>query len=301
MASAGYDTVLKMLKAALPAGRTMLSPAQARVLLDSLGATAPRGVALHEVDVYGLEAEWLVPEGAPSDVRILYLHGGAYVSGSRKSHRSVAGRIARAAKLPVLLVEYRLAPEHVFPAALEDALETLQYVHEHAPSGERATARKLFLCGDSAGGGLSLATAIAARDAGEVPVHGVATMSAWTDLAVTGESVGSRAALDPYLTAEHLLPASKLYLGNADPRDPRVSPLYAELAGLPPLLMHVGDHEVLLDDTVRFADKARAAGVDVVAEIWPEMFHVWHAFYGALDEARDAVAKIGGFFSHHAM
>lgn len=301
MASAGYDTVLKMLKAAIPPGRAMPSPRQVRTLLDAMGAPAPRGVAVRQLDVYGLTAEWLVPEGAPTDARIVYLHGGGYVAGSRISHRSLAGRIARAAQLPALLVDYRLAPEHPFPAALEDALETLLFAHEHAPSGERAEARRLFLCGDSAGGGLALSTALVARDQGRVPFHAIATMSAWTDLAVTGGSVTTRAELDPYLAAEHLVPGANLYVGDADPRDPRVSPLYGSLAGLPPLLMHVGDHEVLLDDTVRFAEKARAAGVDVVAEVWPEMFHVWHAFYGALDEARSAIAKIGDFFSHRAM
>lgn len=300
MASAGYQAVMKMLRGALPAGRVMPSPADARMLLDAMGAPAPRGVEVRELEVGGLPAEWLVPEGAPEDARIVYLHGGAYVSGSRASHRSIAGRIARAAKLPVLLVEYRLAPEHPFPAALDDALATLQFAHMTAPSGERAIARRLFLCGDSAGGGLALATALVARDVGRAPLHGVATMSAWTDLAITGHSVTTRAALDPYIVAAHLVPVAHFYLGGADPRDPRISPLYGELAGLPPLLMHVGDHEVLLDDTVRFAAKARAAGVDVVVEIWPEMFHVWHAFYGALDEARSAVTKIGDFFAHRA-
>jgi acetyl esterase/lipase len=300
MASEGYQTVMKMLRSSLPAGRPMMSPEDARIMLDLLSAPVPRGVAVRALDVSGLPAEWLLPEGAPDDARIVYLHGGAYVAGSRDSHRSIAGRIARAAKLPVLLVDYRLAPEHPFPAALDDALATLQFAHTTAPSGERATARKLFLCGDSAGGGLALATALVSRDRAQVPVHAVATMSAWTDLAITGESVTTRAELDPYLAAEHLAPAARLYLGEADPRDPRASPLYGELAGLPPLLMHVGDHEVLLDDTVRFAAKARAAGVDVVVEVWPEMFHVWHAFYGALDEARSAVAKLGDFFSHHA-
>jgi acetyl esterase/lipase len=300
MASAGYDTVMKMLKAALPAGRAAPTPAKVRTLLDAMGAPAPRGVAVLPVDIHGLDAEWLVPEGAPTDARLVYLHGGGYVAGSRTSHRSLAGRIARAAQVPALLVDYRLAPEHPYPAALEDALETLQFAHEHAPDGSRSTTRRLLLCGDSAGGGLALATALVARDEGRFPVHAVATMSAWTDLAVTGDSVTTRAALDPYLSAEHLVPGANLYVGSADPRDPRVSALYGELAGFPPLLMHVGDHELLLDDTLRFAEKARAAGVDVVAEVWPEMFHVWHAFYGALDEARSAVKKLGEFLGEHA-
>ena len=301
MASAGHETVLKMLKAALPPGRAMPTPKHVRALLDALGAPAPRGVAVRKLEVGGLEAEWLVPDGAPSDARIVYLHGGGYVAGSRVSHRSLVGRIARAARLPALLVDYRLAPEHPFPAALEDALDALRFAHEHAPGGERRDARRLFLCGDSAGGGLALSAALVARDEGEVPIHAIATMSAWTDLAVTGQSVTTRAGLDPYLAAEHLVPGASLYIGDADPRDPRLSPLYGDLAGLPPLLMHVGDHEVLLDDTLRFAEKARAAGVDVIAEVWPEMFHVWHAFYGALDEARDAVGKLGEFFGHRAL
>lgn len=278
-------------------------------MLDALAQPAPRTVSVRETTVpsdvesgagAALPADWLVLEGAPEDARILYLHGGGYVAGSRRSHRSLAGRIARAAGLPLLLLDYRLAPEHPFPAALDDARAALDFVHAHGPGGA-APARRVVLCGDSAGGGLALATLVRARDEGGPPVAACATMSAWTDLAATGESVRSCADDDPYLVAAFLSPAARLYAGDTDVRHPLVSPLYAELRGLPPLLLHAGDHEILRDDSVRLAERARAAGVDAQVEVWPEMFHVWHAFYGALPEAREAVARLGAFLRAHAL
>jgi len=250
-------------------------------------------VRVTPVDADGVPAEWIVAPGADSQHRLLYLHGGGYVMGSINTHRDLAGRISRAAGCAVLLVDYRPAPAHPFPAAVEDARTALAFLRANGPSGAGAPSA-VFVAGDSAGGGLTLATLIATRDAGE-PLPGAAvTLSAWTDLAITGDSIQTRADVDPMITDTSGISAMVgQYAGGADPRSPLVSPLYAELAGLPPLLMQVGDAEVLLSDTTRVAERARQAGVDVTEEVWPEMFHVFQSFAGMLPEGQQAIDRVG--------
>jgi acetyl esterase/lipase len=221
------------------------------------------------------------------------LHGGAYVAGSVHTHRALAARIAQAAGCVGLVVDYRIAPEDPFPAALEDCIAALGYIAHYGPDGAPATPRRLFIGGDSAGGGLTLATLLETR--GQVPVTAAVTLSAWTDLGGTGESILSRASTEPFLTPRFIKPTVDAYLNGWDPRDPRVSPLYGDLRGLPPLFMQVGDAEILLDDTRRFAAKAQAAGVDVTCEIWPEMFHVFQAFSTILPEGQQAIEHIGAY------
>jgi len=226
----------------------------------------------------------------------VYLHGGGYVAGSPRTHRGLVSRIAKAAGCVALVPDYRLAPEHPFPAALEDARLALGYAMDHGPEGASPSAR-VVLAGDSAGGGLSLATIVAARDAHERLPARVATLSAWTDLAATGASVRTRAEVDPMIPAALLAGWCKHYLGEHDPRDPLASPLYADLRGLPPMLLQVGDAEVLLDDSVRFAARAGEAGVDATLEVFPDLFHVFQAFAGALPEGRAAIAKLAAFLA----
>ena len=196
--------------------------------------------------------------------------------------------LSAAAQARVLSAGYRLAPEHPFPAAVEDALTAYRWL---IASGQPA--RQVVISGDSSGGGLALAALVALRDAGD-PLPGAAVViSPWTDLDLGGESMRSRAAADVMLTPDGAREAADWYLAGQDARHPHASPLYADLHGLPPVLIQAGDAEILRDDSVRFAAAAQAAGVDVTLEIWPEMPHVWHIFAGLLPEADDAVQRIG--------
>ena len=294
MASPELASIVKMFRSVRPPEGAGIDVARGRAMMQTMVAPPPRGVRATATEASGMRAEWLVPEGADPDVRLLYLHGGAYVAGSVETHRGLAGRIARAAGCVALTVDYRLAPEHPFPAALDDALAGYAYVAANAPDGARP-ARRLFVAGDSAGGGLALATLVAARDGALPRAHAGALLSAWTDLAATGESMKTREAADPLLVPALVPVNAALYLGGHDARDPRASPLYAELAGLPPLLVQVGDAEILLDDSTRVAERARAAGVDVTLEVWPEMIHVWHSLSGILPEGKQAIERVGAF------
>ena len=239
----------------------------------------------------------MVADHATADQRLLYLHGGGYVICSPDTHRDLAGRIHRL-RVAVLVLDYRLAPEHPYPAAVHDALAALRWMDTHGPKGT-APARATFVAGDSAGGGLTLATLIAARDAGVRLPDAAVAISAWTDLACTGNTMRTRADADPMVTEAVLSRMVRDYLQGGDARQPLASPLYADLRGLPPLLMQVGDAEVLLDDTTRVADKARAAGVDVTVEIYPEMIHIFQLFAPILPEGQQAIERIGAFIRAH--
>jgi monoterpene epsilon-lactone hydrolase len=242
------------------------------------------------IDAGEFRAEWIVAPNAEADRVILYLHGGGYVMGSINTHRAMIARISRAAQARVLALEYRLAPEHPFPAAVDDATAAYRWL-----LAQGYQPNKIVISGDSAGGGLTFATLVALRDS-NIPLPAAAVpISPWTDLAATGASIKSRAEVDPMVGREGLHPMAQHYAGEADLKDPLVSPLYAELAGLPPLLIHVGDSEVLLDDSTRIAERALAAGVDVTLEVWPEMIHVWHVFAKILPEGQQAIDRIGEF------
>lgn len=275
------------------AGQPAPDLAAMREGMESTAFPVADDVEVTPVDANGVPAEWIVAPGADPARRLLYLHGGGYVMGSINTHRDLAGRLSRAAGSAVLLIDYRLAPEHPFPAAVDDARAALAFLRANGPAGPGA-AGAVFVAGDSAGGGLTLATLLATRDAGEPLPDAAATLSAWTDLAITGESIQTRAKVDPMITDTSGISAMVgQYAGGADPRDPLVSPLYADLAGLPPLLMQVGDAEVLLSDTTRVAERARQAGIDVTEEVWPEMFHVFQMFAGMLPEGQQAIDRIG--------
>ena len=254
-------------------------------------AQAPAGVTCTPVEAGGVSAEWSVADGAAEDKVILYVHGGGYVMGSAGSHRDVTGRLSKASGSRVLSLNYRLAPEHPFPAPVDDAVAAYRWLLAQGISSSN-----IAIAGDSAGGGLAFATLLALRDAGDpLPAAGVG-ISPWVDMEGTGESMTTRAAVDPVVQKEGLLEMAKLYLGDADPKNPLAAPLHANLAGLPPLLIQVGDAETLLDDSIRITERARKAGVDVTLKIWDEMPHVWHMFAPILPEGQQAIEEIGAFF-----
>jgi acetyl esterase/lipase len=235
-------------------------------------------------------AAWVVAPGAETGRVLLYLHGGGYVVGSINTHRDLAGRLSRAAAARVLLIDYRLAPEYPHPAAVEDATAAYRWLLRHG-----ATPAHTVIAGDSAGGGLTVATLVALRDAGEaLPAAGVC-ISPWVDLEGIGESMTTKASVDPIVQHQGLVWFADLYLGGANPRTPLAAPLYADLHGLPPLLIHVGAAETLLDDATRLAERAKTAGVDVTLEVWEEMIHVWHLFAAMLPEGQQAIERLGAY------
>jgi monoterpene epsilon-lactone hydrolase len=246
------------------------------------------------VDVAGIPAEWVVAPDADAQCVILYLHGGGYVVGSIATHRGLAGRLSHAAAARVLLIDYRLAPEHPFPAAVEDATAAYRWL-----LGSGVNPARMVIAGDSAGGGLTVATLVALRDAGEpLPAAGVC-QSPWVDLEGIGDSMTTKADVDPMVQRERLVQLAQCYLAGADPQTPLAAPLYADLHGLPPLLVQVGTAETLLDDATRLADRARAAGVEVSLEPWDDMIHVWQLFAPMLPEGQQAIERIGDFIRKH--
>lgn len=250
----------------------------------------PTGVETVETRLGGVPASRIT---APQSVRgrhILYLHGGAYVTGSAVIYRHITWRFAVAAEANLAAINYRLAPEHPFPAALDDATAAW-----HALLDEGADPRHCAVMGDSAGGGLALALALRVRDQGGPLPAAIVALSPWTDLAITGESPRVNAVLDPVLNSADLVPLASQYVDGADPRNPYASPLYGDPRGLPPTLLQVGSDEILRDDSERMAERMRKAGCDVTLEIWPRMPHVWHGFAPVLPEARSAILRVGEF------
>jgi acetyl esterase/lipase len=228
--------------------------------------------------------------GARDDAVLLYLHGGGYVIGSPQAYRALTSELGRCTGVRTLAVDYRLAPEHPFPAAVEDAVTAYRVLLE----GGRPPGR-IAVAGDSAGGGLALAMLIAAREAGLPMPAGVVAISPWADLACEGSSMTGKVAEDPQVRRDGLLLLANHYLQQTPARHPLASPVYADLRGLPPLLIQVGSAEVLLDDATRLAAAAAAAGVRVRLDAWPDMVHVWHLFAFMLAEGRAAIRDAGEF------
>jgi len=257
------------------------------------------GIVCHTTEIDGMPATWVFAESADPNVRLLYLHGGGYVSGSSAFYLTLAAHLSVAAGCAVLLPDYSLAPEHPFPDALEDCIRAYGWMVNEGPQGT-ARARVTFVGGDSAGGGLTLATVLALRDRGlQLPQGGVA-LSPFADLTLEGESIRTEGELDPIMSPRCLPDFVALYLGGADVRNPLVSPVFGDYAGIPPLLFQVGEHEVIRDDSVLAAEKALAGGVDVTLEIWPGMFHVFQSHEPLLSEAREAIDHIGEFVRTYA-
>jgi acetyl esterase/lipase len=276
-----------------------------RRIVDAYGDVDPSvrriDAEVGRVAAAGVPCEWLLAPGADPERRLLYIHGGGWTSGGLESHRPLSARISAATGCAVLAVDYRLAPEHPFPAGLDDCIAAYRWLRENGPGGA-APARSVFVAGDSAGGNLTLALLLALKQRALPLPNAAVPISPSTDFLATGDSFRTRAERDPILTMgpEGLRMLSLVYLqGRAKPEDPLASPLYGDFRGLPPLLFQVGDAEVLLDDSTRAAERARAAGVDVTLEVWPEMPHVWHAFAPFLPEATRAIEQLGAFVRKH--
>lgn len=238
----------------------------------------------------GVAAEWITPPGAPVAPVVFYLHGGAYVRGSIVSHLDLIGRLARVCGGRALALDYRLAPEHPFPAAIEDATAAWRWLLE-----QDVTPGQVVLAGDSAGGGLSLAAMLQWK-AADLPLPtGAVLLSPWTDLTFSGGSIESKAGDDPMLTLDNLSDCANKYLAETAADHPLASPHFADLSGLPPLQVLVGESEILLDDSLRLVERAQAAGTSVELERWPEMPHVWPAFASVLPEGETAVQRMGSF------
>lgn len=261
-------------------------PEHYRRAVERVALPLPLGVRRRRV-TEPLPGEWIEPLKRSTRGVILYLHGGAYVFGSAATHREFAGRLARLSSRPVFLPEYRLAPEHPFPAAHDDARVAYRRLLElgHLP-------HEITVIGDSAGGGLTLSLALGLRDAGEPLPAKLVLLSPWTDLVPLDTYDADLARRDPMIDSGFGKEAARAYYTTHDPRHPLISPLYADLAGLPPMLIHVGTEEVLLPDSQRFAERAKAAGITVDLQVWPDMWHVWHLFGSVLPEARKAHADI---------
>jgi acetyl esterase/lipase len=251
----------------------------------------PEGVSVEAVDAGGVPGEWVRVPGARDDAVFLYLHGGGYVLGSPATGRHLAAAFSEATAASILSLDYRLAPEHPFPAAVDDGAAGYRWLVNQGIPPER-----IAVGGDSAGGGLTVSTLLALRDAGDpLPAAGIC-ISPWADLTCSADSYKTKSGADPIITHEDILWMASLYLGDQDPKTPLISPVFADHKGLPPLLIQVGSEEMLLDDSVELDRRAREAGVDSTLEVWDDMIHVWHLFFQMLKEGRDAISRIGEYF-----
>ena len=294
MASPQLQTAIEQFKAIGEQMAKATDMQSMRAVMEKIATPAPADVKCTPVNAGGVPAEWIVAPGTAEDRFLLYLHGGGYVLGSINTHREMISRLSRAAGVRALALDYRLAPEHPFPAAVDDATAAYRWLLSQGAKPERTA-----IAGDSAGGGLTLAALVTIRDA-KLPLPGAGVcLSPWTDMEGGGASMTSKAKEDPVVQKEGLLGMAKLYLGGADPKSPLAAPLHADLRGLPPLLIQVGSAETLLDDSTLIAERAKAAGVKVDLEVWSEMIHVWHLFAPILPEGQEAIAKIGKFIREH--
>jgi acetyl esterase/lipase len=246
------------------------------------------------VNAGGVTAEWVAAEGASDSRVVLYFHGGGYIIGSPRTHRAMLAHLSRDSGARVLALDYRLAPEHPFPAPVEDAVSSYRWLLSEGFDPDR-----IALAGDSAGGGLTVAALVQIRYLGIAMAAAGVCISPWVDMEGLGESMETRAEADPMVGKESLMVSAKTYLGGADPRAPLAAPLYADLRGLPPILIQVGDAEVLLDDSTRLTGVAREAGVEVQMDVWDDMIHVWHVFAPILPEGKKAISQAGEFIKKH--
>ncbi|HEX3366147.1 alpha/beta hydrolase [Phenylobacterium sp.] len=273
-------------------GEPLPSRAERRAAMDAFGemGSLPPGCQHEPTTLGGVKAERIAPVSAIEGRRILYLHGGAYVGGSPRSHRPLVARLADAARSAAVSLDYRLAPEHPFPAAVDDAVEAYRDLMAQGVWPERT-----IIAGDSAGGGLTLGVALKLKDEGLPQPAGLFVISPWADLTQSHATYDTKAADDPMIARDRGNESAAEYLGGADARHPLASPVFGDFEGLAPLLIQVGSEETLLGDSLMLAERAGHARVEVRLEVWPEMIHVWHAFGGQLGAARRAIATAGAW------
>jgi epsilon-lactone hydrolase len=265
-----------------------------RATLEAAAGSLPAGIDVAPVDAGGVPCEWITERGGTSGHTILALRGGGYCLGSLASNRRFGALLAEVTSARVLNVGYRSAPEHRFPAALDDTCRAYRWV-----ISEGADPATVAFVGNSAGGGLALAALLALRDGGDALPAVAVAISPWTDLALTVASVITNSATEVMVDPAGIADTAALYADAHQLRDPYVSPLYGELGGLPPLLLHASNAEVLRDDTTRFATRARDAGVEVTVALLDDMPHVWHLFAGLLPEADEALLDIAIWLADH--
>jgi monoterpene epsilon-lactone hydrolase len=282
--------VAKRRLAKLPFTPSLITASRARMEQFAQRARIPDGIERELRTLGGVAAEWTRPPGPTRGV-ILYCHGGAYAVGSAKVYRGLAARFATQTGCAVATIDYRLVPEHPYPAAADDAIRA------YAALLEQAESESIVIAGDSAGGNLALVTLLRARDRGLALPAAAVLLSPWTDLTGSGQSMQSNRRRDPMLPAERLNEAARMYAPAMDLNHADVSPLFADLRGLPPLSIHVGSTEILLDDSQRLAERARRGGVEVSLSVWPKMPHVFPVFADFLPEGRRAIDQITAFIS----
>ena len=282
--------------------------ASRRAMNEAGDAADMTGVRLQEVDADGVSAEWVVAEGADPQKRLLYIHGGGFMMGSPRSHRVITTTLSRIANASVLAIDYRLMPEDKRVACIEDCQTAYKWVLENGPDGKTGAPSSFFIAGDSAGGNLSLMTIAWARDLGLPAVNAAVALSPLTDSTFSSPSMRSNIATDhmlgPSLGSITKMPSTirawlGLMLGRSRPNDPRVSPIFGDLSGLPPTLVHASEAEMLLDDSRRWVNKALEAGTDATLQTWPHVLHVWHIFGDKMPEAKEAFENIGRFLGRH--
>jgi epsilon-lactone hydrolase len=283
---------LEKLRKGTPFGTADFHLEQLRGGMGTRREPAVKDLRLVRATVGEIPCEWVVAAGADPEVRLLYLHGGGFVSGSGGFYLTLAAHISKAARCAVFLPDYRLAPEHPFPAGLDDCVAAHEWIVANGPDGP-GPAKGTFVAGDSAGGSLTLATLLALRDRGRPLPAGGLPLSPTTDLTLASESL--KTVYDPIISARTMPIFRDLYLGKADPKNPLASPVFGDYRGLPPLLIQAGEHEMLRDDSIRVAKKARSDGIEVQLEIWPGMFHVFQSHEPLLPEARESIEQMAEF------
>ena len=268
------------------------NPAEMRVGIDAAGEAfpVPDSVDITPLEMAGLSCEWTVAKSGQSGPAMLYLHGGGYIAGSLTSHRNLVARLAEKIDGRILTVDYRLAPEHPFPAAVVDGLAAYEALLDSGIDPNHLT-----IGGDSAGGGLTMATLVSARDKGLPMPAGALLFSPWTDLTASGATIATNAAVDPTIGLKVIKASADHYLAGAEGNSPLASPIFADLRGMPPVFIQTGAVEVLLSDSETLRDRLTEAGSDCQLEVWDKMFHVWHAQWPILSEARDAIDKAAAF------
>jgi acetyl esterase/lipase len=289
MDSPGINLILELIEA-VPRNDTTVEQRRARYDNAEKAFPLSGGFVVETVEAYDVEAELLRPTFGRSENVVLYLHGGGYMLGSPRSHRHLAAAIADVSGGSALLPHYRRAPEHPFPAAVNDAVAAYKWLlHMGYP------ASSIVIGGDSAGGGLTLACLMHLRDAGVPLPAGAVCISPWVDLTCSSASYITKADRDPLLKLDNMMEMAKAYLGGAEPKTPLASPLYGDFHGLPDVLIHVGSNEVLFDECIRLAEKAKDAGVNTFLEIGEGMIHVWHWYVSLIEESSSSVQRIGDF------